>query len=147
MQARLALLARNPHYVPQIYLQLASVYQAAGSDDESTAVAIAGEDARRRSQTGVAGRFKRALGFLLKVTVQYGYRPLQVLWWLFTLEIVGTFVFIDLHGKGFPVVSLGQRAFWTANGAAVWVSAVFTITGWILALCLAVGVGRIFKTQ
>ena len=168
VQARLALLASNPRYVPQIYLQLASVYQAAGSDDESTAVAIAGEDARRRSQTGVAGRFKRALGFLLKLTVQYGYRPLQVLWWLFALEIVGTFVFIDLHGKGLlkptsgapefnsilytldllvPVVSLGQRAFWTANGAAVWVSAVFTITGWILALCLAVGVGRIFKTQ
>jgi hypothetical protein len=166
VRTRLAWLASNSGYVPQTYLQLASVYRAAGSVDESVAVAVAGEDARWAAQSN---RFKRIFGLLLKITVLYGYRPLLVLWYLIGLEAVGIAVFMRLHAIGairpagnaapdfnpylytldllVPVVSLRQRDFWVPTGVAVWVSAAFTVFGWILALCLAVGVGRIFKTQ
>ncbi|HJP74799.1 MAG TPA: hypothetical protein VJ914_11050 [Pseudonocardiaceae bacterium] len=167
VQTRLDWLAHSPRYVPQIYLQLASVYLAAGSNKESTAVSIAGEDKRRTSQTGPAGWFKRALGLLLKVTVQYGYRPLYILWWIFGLEAVGAAVFFWLHDIGaftptnppvpafnsvlytldllVPVFSLGQRAYWIPNPAAAWVAGAFTVVGWVLATCLVLGVGKIFK--
>jgi hypothetical protein len=165
VRTRLAWLDSNPGYVPQIYLQLASVYRAAGSVDESIAVAVAGEDARWATQSN---RFKRIFGLLLRITVLYGYRPLMMLWYLIGLEAVGIAVFTRLHAIGaikptgniadfnpflytldllVPVVSLGQRNFWVPTGVAVWVSSAFTVIGWILALCLAVGVGRIFKTQ
>jgi hypothetical protein len=167
VQNRLAWLARSPRYVPQIYLQLASVYLAVGSNDDSTTVSIAGEDVRRTSQQGLVGLFKRALGAILKVTVQYGYRPLRILWWLVGLEAAGTGVFLWLHDIGaltatsppgpafnsflytldllVPVFSLGQRAFWIPSPGVEWVAAGFTVVGWVLAACLVVGIGKIFK--
>ena len=160
---------RKRDYLPQIYLQLASVYQAMGSVREATMVGVAGEDARRKSRTDPLGRVKRVFGLLLKWSVGYGYRPLQVLWWLVGLEIIGTVVFRLLHqanalvpsGKPVPdfnaflytldllvpVVNLAQRSFWLPMGTlAVWLAAVFTAAGWILAACLLVGIGRIFKS-
>jgi hypothetical protein len=169
VQSRLEWLARNQHYIPQLYLQLASVYRAAGATRESETVSIAGEEVRRTAQTGLVGRFKRVLGVLLKTTVRYGYRPLQVLWWLGGLEIGGFALFRWLHDTGLlkpkdssvpvdsfnaavytldllvPVFSLGQRAFWIPISGAVWAAVGFTIVGWVLAGCLAVGVGKIFK--
>jgi hypothetical protein len=169
VRERLAWLRRNPGYLPQIYLQLASVYHEAGSDDDSTTVAIAGEDARRRAQRGVLGMFRRLLGLALKYTVQYGYRPLRVLWWVIGLEISGSILFWQFHDHSIikptdgahadfnpilytldllvPVISLGQKDSWYPVGVAVPVAAVFTITGWILATCLAIGVGKIFNSS
>jgi hypothetical protein len=105
----------------------------------------------------------------LKWTVGYGYRPLRILWWLIALEIVGSFVFLGLRNlqeieasggpvRSFnstlytldlliPVATLGQRSYWVPTGAAVWAAAVFTVAGWILAACLGVGIGKIFKSQ
>jgi hypothetical protein len=169
VQDRLAWLRRNSGYVPQIYLQLASVYHEAGSDNESTIVAIAGEDARRRSQRGAVGMVERLLGLALKYTVQYGYRPLWVLWWVMGLEITGSVLFWQFHDHLIiksndgahadfnpilytldllvPVISLGQKDSWYPVGVAVPVAAVFTITGWILATCLVIGVGKIFNSS
>ncbi|MCR6483172.1 hypothetical protein M8542_10120 [Amycolatopsis sp. OK19-0408] len=168
MAQRLAWLKLNKRYVPQIYAQLAAVYQTAGFDDEATKVSVAGEHARRSSLPGLAGRAARVAGFLLKWTVLYGYRPLRVLWWLLALEAAGTLSFLALYSDhqliarkeapGFnaflytldlllPVVSLKQRDFWIPDGWASWLAAGFTVAGWGLALCLAVGVGRIFKAR
>lgn len=166
---RLAWLRRNPGYVPQIYRQLASVYHEAGSDSDSTVVSIAREDARRRSQRGLLGWCKQIVGLALKYTVQYGYRPLWVLWWVAALEIAGSVVFWQFHDHGIispvdkahpdfnailytldllvPVINLGQTQYWFPFGAAVWVAAAYTIMGWILATCLVVGIGRIFNAS
>ncbi|MET9000314.1 hypothetical protein [Amycolatopsis sp. NPDC004169] len=164
---RLRWLQLNKRYVPQIYAQLAAVYQKAGFDDEAAKVAVAGETARRKSLPGFAGRASRLSGLLLRWTVRYGYRPLQVLWWWLVLQVTGSLIFtfagdrlvptrdkvpefnsflytLDLL---LPVVNLKQRDFWAASGWAGWVAAAFTVAGWGLALCLAVGVGRIFKAR
>jgi hypothetical protein len=168
VEERLSWLRRNKRYVPQIYAQLASVYQTAGFDDEAAKVSVAGETARRQSLKGLTGGIARAGGLLLKWTVRYGYQPLQVLWWLLVLEAAGTVAFFALHAGGqlaprkeapafnaflytldllLPVVNLKQRDYWIPDGWAGWVAAAFTIAGWGLALCLAVGVGRIFKAR
>lgn len=44
-----------------------------------------------------------------------------------------------------PVFGLGQRSFWIPDPGAVWYTSGFTVVGWILAACLVVGVGKIFK--
>ena len=96
-------------------------------------------------------------GLLLKWTVRYGYQPLQVLWWLVVPEAAGT---VALHAGQqlvarqeaptfdaflytldllLPVVNPRQRG--------SWVAAAFTLAGRGLALCLAVGVGRIFEAR
>ena len=166
---RLAWLRRNRRYVPQIYLQLASVYLGDGLDGLATKVSIAGEDKRWRSYRGPLRVPRRVLGWLLKLTVRYGYRPLQVLWSLLALEIVGSVLFEWLFTIGdfksrvagvhdlnpvlytadllIPVVNLKQRDNWVVFGAAEWGSAVFTGLGWVLALCLVAGAGRIFKAR
>ncbi|MFD9958749.1 hypothetical protein [Amycolatopsis sp. NPDC058986] len=165
---RLAWLKRNHRYMPQVYAQLASVYRTAGLDDEAIKVAVAGETARRASRKGPLGRFLRLVGGLSRWTVQYGYRPLQVLWWLVALQFAGTIAFTVFSGVHqltprkdatgtneflytldllVPVVNLKQRDLWIASGAAVWVSSAFVVAGWALALSLAVGAGRIFKAR
>ncbi|MFE0021067.1 hypothetical protein [Amycolatopsis sp. NPDC059021] len=165
---RLAWLKRNHRYMPQVYAQLASVYRTAGLDDEAIKVAVAGETVRRASRKGPLGRFLRLVGGLSRWTVQYGYRPLQVLWWLLALQFAGTVAFTVFSGVHqltprkdatgtneflytldllVPVVNLKQRDLWIASGAAVWVSSAFVVAGWALALSLAVGAGRIFKAR
>jgi hypothetical protein len=168
---RLAWLRRNGGYVPQIYRQLASVYRAAGRDGDATTVSIAGEDARLKSYRGAMRPLWRSLGLLFKITVGYGYRPLRVLPWLVGLEAVGSLWLCALDSWGdfvprwrvenseqfnpwlymfdllVPVASLNQRDPWIALGAADWSAATFTVLGWVLALCLVAGVGRMFKTR
>lgn len=165
--ARLEWLGRNPRYVPQIYLQLASVYHAAGLDAWASEVYVAGEDAKRKARTGPLGRLQRLLGRLSKATVRYGYRPLQVLPWLLILEVAGSVLFglvLDDHieprddAPNFnsvlytldllvPVVNLKQRDFFVAHDIASWFAAGYTLAGWGLALALGIGVSRIFKTR
>ena len=107
-------------------------------------------------------------GLLLEWTVRYGYQPLQVLWWLQVPEAAGTVAFLALHADKqlvatrpevtfnpllytldllLPVVNLQPRDYGITGGLASWVAAGFTVAGWGLALCLAVGVGRIFKAR
>ncbi|MEU7526405.1 hypothetical protein AB0A74_11755 [Saccharothrix sp. NPDC042600] len=166
---RLACLRRNHLFAPQVYLQLARVYESAGKYDFAKRVLIAGEDARWRSTAGVRRVRDRVIGFLLKCTVGYGYRPLRVLYWIAALLLVGTAVFAWLGEAGFrqvkvdgelvfhpllytldlllPVVSLKQRDFWIAEGWALTFSTVFTVLGWVLAICLVTGLGKAFKRE
>ncbi|GAA4548119.1 hypothetical protein [Amycolatopsis samaneae] len=165
---RLDWLKRNSRYMPKVYSQLADAYRTAGLDDEAITVAVAGETARRAARRGLVGWLWRLLGMLSRWTVQYGYRPLKVLWWLLALQVAGAITFKAFSGAEqlyprdrstrpseilytldllLPVVNLKQRDLWIATGAAAWVSSGFIIAGWALALSLAVGVGRIFKSR
>ncbi|GAA0206706.1 hypothetical protein GCM10010492_00140 [Saccharothrix mutabilis subsp. mutabilis] len=156
-------------YVPQVYLQLAKVYEAAGKHDDAKHVLIAGQDAGRRAGRGVRGAIDRALGFVLKWTVGYGYRPLWVLYWVAALTVVGAVAAAVAHPDGFrrakadldvgfepvlytldlllPVVNLRQRELWVPVGWVLWGSSVFTALGWVLAICLVTGLGKAFKRE
>lgn len=165
---RIAWLQRHHDYVPQVYRQLASAYSAAGQHHEATKVLMAGEDKRRRERKGIPGRVHRTLWWILKPTVGYGYRPFWVLGWLAGLVVVGGVVFHLLGTDNFsptraevpvarfdpwlytidlllPVVSLKHSDLWVPLGLAKWCSLFFTLVGWMLAVCLVTGVGRLFK--
>lgn len=159
---RLEWLGARHKYVPQVYLQLAATYARAGHHDQATTVLVAKEEAKRLA----SGRLYRTCLWILKPTVGYGYRPFRVLGWLGGLLVVGGMLF-SLVGwfkpsrmgieEGWhhpwlytfdlllPVVSLHHSDLWVPLGAARWLSLGFTVVGWILAICLVTGVGRIFK--
>jgi hypothetical protein len=162
---------RDVHtYVPQVYLQLAATYARAGHHDEAADVLMAKEDARRRSLDGFFGRFYRSVWWVLSPTVGYGYRPLRILWWLGGLVVVGgvLFHFLSQDTGNFapvraevmrywfdpwlytidlllPVVSLNHSQLWVPQHAARWAALAFTVLGWVLAICLVTGLGRLFK--
>jgi|SRR5215469_1449860 len=74
-----------PPYRPQPYRELAKFLADSGDANGAAAVMIALGDARY-SQYGVGGR---ALGWLLKVTIGYGHRPLLALVWSLAVVMVG----------------------------------------------------------
>jgi hypothetical protein len=162
---RLAWLRHNESgYSPQIYDQLASVYRADGHDEDARRILIAKQ--RRRSAAGnLAGRI---WGWLLYLTVGYGYRTWLAALWLIGLLILGTWLFGSVY-RGeltpankpdvqpafqpflytldllLPVVSLHVRDAWIAHDAAqVW-SVVFIIMGWILASAVVLSLTGLLK--
>jgi hypothetical protein len=42
-------------------------------------------------------------------------------------------------------MSLNHSQLWVPLGPAKWFSLAFTVLGWVLAICLVTGVGRLFK--
>lgn len=80
-----------PGYRAQPFNQLAEVLHNDGREVEAMTVLIAQRDARRRF--GGLTRAERAWQFLLKITVGYGYRPLQALWWILAFVVLGTLLF------------------------------------------------------
>ncbi len=80
-----------PGYRAQPFNQLAEVLHTGGREVESVAVLIAKRDARRKF--GGLTFAERAWQLLLKITVGYGYRPLQALWWILAFVILGTVLF------------------------------------------------------
>ncbi|MGI5506143.1 hypothetical protein [Lentzea sp. CA-135723] len=161
---------RDQVYVPQVYLQLSSVYAKAGLHAAATDVLMAKEDAKRRKLEGVTGRLRRMVWWLLNPTVGYGYRPLRILWCLGVLTVAGGLIFhllrqdernfaiarphlnvqwfdpwlytIDLL---LPIMSLEHSQLWVPLHGARWASLAFTVLGWVLAVCLVTGIGRLFK--
>ncbi|MFD5825561.1 hypothetical protein [Lentzea sp. NPDC060358] len=167
---RLCCLPVGDAYVPQVYLQLASVYANAGLHDAATDVRIAKEDVKRRKLKGALGRLHRMVWWLLKPTVGYGYRPLRILWCLGVLTVLGGVIFHLLRQDGqnfapmradlktgwfepwlytidllLPIMSLDHSQLWVPLHAARWASLAFTVLGWVLAVCLVTGIGRLFK--
>ncbi|MFC8277889.1 hypothetical protein ACFUJR_36245 [Streptomyces sp. NPDC057271] len=152
---------RQRPYAPQIYNQLAQVYRSEGRDEYAEEVLVAKEKARRTS------RWEKFKGFILRITVRYGYSPLRILIWLGTLEVLGGILFsvfrddIELRSKDgeeapfqpwlytldllLPVVTLKQRDLFIPHSTALWLSVGFTISGWILGSVLAVGVVNMIK--
>jgi hypothetical protein len=165
LRKRLDWLAARP-YVPQVYLQLAAVCARAGHRDQAIKVLVAKEDARRKEWKKFPGRLYGALWWILKPTVGYGYRPTLVLGWIAGLLVAGGVIF-SLVGRFeparsgvkeewyhswlytfdllLPVVSLQHSDLWVPMASARWLSLAFTVVGWVLAICLVTGVGRLFK--
>ncbi len=162
---RLQWLRRNEKgYSPQIYDQLASVYRRTGHDEDARRILIAKQ--RRRSAAGnLAGKM---WGWLLYLTVGYGYRTWLAALWLIGFLILGTWLFGSVY-RGeltpankpdvqppfqpffytldllLPVVSLHVRDAWIAHDAAqVW-SAIFIIVGWILATAVVLSLTGLLK--
>lgn len=163
---RLAWLARDPdHYAPQPYEQLATVYAAHGDDAAARRVAIEKQRRRRRLLPWPG----RVWSWFLGGTVGHGYRLWLAGVWLLVLVVLGSVLFgavfeagaqpsNDLHPAGpadevprfqpiiytadalVPVLDLGQEGAWNANGAAQWVSAIFTTVGWLLTTALLAGI-------
>lgn len=165
LEKRLDWLKDRP-YVPQVYLQLAGTYERAGHHDQAVKVLVAKEDRRRREWKGIRGTVYSYVWLILKPTVGYGYRPFLMLWWLGGLLVLGGVLF-NRVGKFVPVrsgieagwfhswlytfdllvpvVSLHHSDLWIPLGATKWLSLAFTVLGWVLAICLVTGVGRLFK--
>ncbi|MBF6569834.1 MAG: hypothetical protein IVW54_13270 [Candidatus Binataceae bacterium] len=82
---------QKPGYRSQPFNQLAQVLNNSGREQEAVSVLIAKRDARLRfGGLSVADRIWQ---FLLKVTIGYGYRPLQALWWMVGFVIFGSILF------------------------------------------------------
>jgi hypothetical protein len=144
---RIAWLQRNPAgYTPETYVKLAALYRADGHDDLARKVLVANQKRRPRSGIG------RAWGWLLWITVGYGYYPWLALAWLVGLLAAGTLTF-ELLPRPLFVATTGAPPFqpflytvnvlvpfvntqqdkWVAHGAAQWISFVLVVLGWILA--------------
>jgi hypothetical protein len=161
---RLDWLGRNAGgFAPQIYEQLASVYRRAGRDEDARRVAIAKQRARR-AQLGLSGK---AWSSLLRWTIGYGYRTWQAGLWLLGLWVTGSLIFglvipdqltaakiadqppfqpilytLDVL---LPVVDLHQRDAWVAHGLAQWISALFTLIGWVLTTAVVLSLTGVLK--
>ncbi|WP_328401046.1 hypothetical protein OHS70_25980 [Streptomyces sp. NBC_00390] len=168
VEERLEWLRRNEKYVPQIYRQLAKVYQATGDEDLARRVLIVEQDVRRKSRPGFHGALARVGGWFLKATVGYGYNPFRVLAELAVLEVVGGTVFsllrhdikpISPHSDAefqpwlysldllLPVINFRWSIWFYPTGSAVWWAAAFTAMGWALATALVIGIGGAIKRR
>ncbi|MEU4164831.1 pentapeptide repeat-containing protein [Actinoplanes sp. NPDC026670] len=158
---RLDWLRRDPRgYRPQAYGQLASVFHAAGREDDARGVLLAGEQ-RRRENLAPLGRL---WGYLQDVTVGYGYRPGRAFAWLLTLLFVGTVVF-QLHPPRaaeaakapefvavayaadliLPVVDLGQQSNYLPQGATAWLAYFLILSGIVLASTITAAAARTLR--
>jgi cytoskeletal protein CcmA (bactofilin family) len=86
--------AQTP-FEPQVYRQLAAYYKASGDTAGAKKVLIAGRDARYSTRHWSV----RALAWLFKQSVGYGYRPQLVLFWIACLEVIGGVLFSILRGE------------------------------------------------
>ena len=158
---RLDWLSRDPRgYRPQAYGQLASVFRAAGRDDNAREVLLAGERRRRETLTAVG----RIWGHVQDATVGYGYLPGRAFAWVLALLLMGTVVFqlyppragepakaphfvavgyaVDLI---LPVVDLGQQSNYVPRGATVWLAYFLILAGLVLASTITAAAARILR--
>ncbi|MEV5816056.1 oxidoreductase [Streptomyces mutabilis] len=155
---RVAWIRRGPGYNPQPYEQLASWYRKAGHDDDARRVLLAKQRHRRRTLPPAA----RGWGYLLDLTVGYGYRPWLAGVWLLALTLLGTLSF-GAHspspvkrGEGvpfqplvytldllIPIGGLGQRTAWYwPNDGLQWLAYLLIAFGWVLTTAVIAGVTR-----
>ncbi|MFF2045257.1 hypothetical protein ACFVVX_33070 [Kitasatospora sp. NPDC058170] len=79
--------------LPQVYRQLASVFQGQGEDREAKRVLVTGQ----RAHFAKRARPIRWAGRIFEWTVGYGYHPFLILIWLVILEIAGGLIFSCLR--------------------------------------------------
>jgi hypothetical protein len=78
-------------FFSQPYRAFADVLEQTGDHNGATQVLVAMEDARRQyGGLGLAGSF---WSWVLKLTIDYGYRPLRAIWWITAFVAVGTCLF------------------------------------------------------
>jgi len=76
---------------PQPYRQLAQVLSRNGAAEGAIQVHIAKENAMTRY--GHLTMPDRVWRFILRITIGYGYRPLQALWWILLFVVIGALFF------------------------------------------------------
>lgn len=157
MTARLAWLERNHDgYSPGAYDRLAAAYRQAGHVEASRRVAV-GKQQRRRAELSLPGK---AWNWLLYLTVGYGYRTWLAATWLAGLLVLGSIVFgrsypAHIHPAAttvprfnpviytldtiLPVINLGQKDAWIAQGSAQICWWLLTIAGWVLTIAIVAG--------
>ncbi|HEY9370125.1 oxidoreductase [Streptomyces sp.] len=155
---RVEWIRRSSGYSPQPYEQLASWYRTNGHDDEARRVLLAKQRHRRRTQPPA----RRAWGYLLDVTVGYGYRPWLAGLWLLVLTLLGTLTF-GAHSPSpvkpdegppfqplvytldllIPIGGLGQRVAWYwTDGTVQWLAYALIACGWVLTTAVIAGMTR-----
>lgn len=154
----IALAENTSHFSPQPYAQLVTFYRREGRDSDAHAIAYAAEHARRKQQRG---QIRATWNAFLRVTVGYGYRPLQTLSILAVLLVAGTVLFSHLHAAGditptdsggprfvaavytldrlIPVIGFGLRDAFALTGAAQWLAYAYTLAGWLLTIAVLAG--------
>jgi len=154
---RLDMLRRGMRgYLPQPYEQLASVYRAAGQEQEARRVALAKQRARR-GKLSLPGR---VWGVILEATVGYGYCTWLAGLWLLGLTLAGTLAFASGHATPIvdrpppmrnivytldlllPIADLGQERSWRFEGTLQWLGWTYVIAGWVLTTAVVAGVTR-----
>jgi hypothetical protein len=147
-------------YRPGPYEQLAAAYRSEGLEDEAEQVLVA-RQRHRYATFGVAGR---VWGELQRCTVGFGYRPWLAVGWLTLFWVLGGMWFaahplsrIDtgqlpvwnpwLYAADtlIPIVNLGTKGYWRAEGASQWISSALVVVGWILATTAARGAARVLN--
>lgn len=162
-------------YSPQIYNKLAEAYRAGGHDDAAREVLIVKlrerSAARRGLLTGFRNAPRRRVSWVfdkcLDWTIGYGYRPLNIIWWVVGMLILGAFLFgaeaDDFRPKNeaqpeavfhaplyaldllLPVAGIGQRGYFLSVEPGLWFATVFILMGWFFGLILLAGVSGVFK--
>jgi hypothetical protein len=160
---RLSWLTRHKGgYKPQPYDQLAAAYRNKGDEEAARQVAIA-KQRQRRTQLNPLGR---AWNWLLYVTVGYGYRTWWAGIWLAALTVAGSWAFKLAYPDDFvpvgdapprfhpvaytldtvlPIIDLGQKRAWAAQGVAMYASWVFIAAGWVLTSAVVAGITGVLK--
>jgi hypothetical protein len=147
-------------YLPGPYEQLAAAYRGDGREEEAERVLMV-RQRRRYASLGLAGR---TWGQLQWYTVGFGYRPWLAVAWLTLFWVLGGLWFsghpltrIDtgqvpvwnpwLYAADtlLPIVNLGAKGYWRADGASQWISSGLVAVGWILASTAASGAARVLK--
>ncbi|MYS20904.1 MULTISPECIES: hypothetical protein [unclassified Streptomyces] len=146
-------------YRPQPYQQLAAAYRVKGEEQQARRVALEGQRRRRRTLNPPG----RLLGYLLDITVGYGYRTWIAGIWLTLFATAGSVVFTlwPAHAtvKGapafhpfiytlsllLPIVDLGQNDTWQPQGFTQWFAWALTLLGWALTTAVVAGVSRVLN--
>jgi hypothetical protein len=139
-------------FLPDAYDHLASVYRAAGREEDARAVAIE-KYRHHRARLRLPSRIG---SLLLEASVGYGYRPARALFWLIWLWVLSMMVFPwAAHHHRFealkktnelpdywsplyaldavlPVINFGQEAAWAPTGVVQTWYGVCVLGGWLL---------------
>ncbi|MER6943891.1 hypothetical protein ABT294_07705 [Nonomuraea sp. NPDC000554] len=158
---RIEWVSRDPEgFRPQPYEQLAAWYLRDGNDALARRTQLAKLRARRQTH----GQGQRVWGWLLDVTVGYGYRPWLAAIWFALLLVVGTVAFglnpprplkpaespvFDSFAYTFdlllPIPAFGQRELFDPAGWTQGLAYVLIVAGWILATALVAGATRVLR--
>jgi hypothetical protein len=116
--------------------------------------------AKQRQRSDQLNRLARVWNWLLYVTVGYGYRTWLAGIWLAGLAAAGTAVFAAAYPAHMrqsatvvpafnpfvytldtvlPIIDLGERKAWIAQGAALTVQWLLTCAGWLLTTAVVAG--------
>lgn len=157
-------LALDPHFSPQPYNQLASVYRRDGEDDDAVNILVA-KLRRRRSQRSV---FVKTWELVIDGSVRYGYRTGQAFIWLCALYGLGIALSFAAHEYQLltpvsqtplpefnpfmyaadwivPFLNLHQREAWSTHGLAQWLPLGLAVVGWALTTAVVVALSGVFK--